>query len=236
MIQVSPKGVVFDLDGTLIDSIPDVVCSINRLLAEERRRELLPAEARMMVGEGATSMIERAFAATGHAVRGAALAALTDRYLAIYRCFPVIHTKPYPGVGNVLKEFQDAGIVMGVCTNNPHEISVLVLEQLGMLELFAAVIGGDALAVKKPDAGHVRAVLDAMGTTTNTAIYVGDSSTDVTAARNAAMPVIAVSYGYSRTAPEALGADILIDRFDELPGAIARLTDLHCTATTAPYG
>ncbi|HJO69660.1 MAG TPA: HAD-IA family hydrolase [Rhodospirillales bacterium] len=218
-----PAGVVFDLDGTLIDSIPDVVGALNRLLAEESRRALTLDEGRHMVGEGARPMVERAFAATGPSIPEEGLAALTERYLAIYRRYPVVETTIYPDVRDVLEAFRAAGIVMGVCTNKPHEMSVLVLDRLGLSGFFAAIIGGDVLAMKKPHAGHVVAVLDAMGISARDAVYVGDSQTDVDAARNVPMAVIAVGYGYSRIAPEALGADVLIADFGALPQAIANL-------------
>jgi phosphoglycolate phosphatase len=223
MARARLAAVVFDLDGTLIDSIPDVVGALNRLLAEEGRRAVAWAEARAMVGDGAGAMVRRAFAATGETAPEDALPALTARYIDIYRRYPVVETVAYPGVPEVLTRLRAEGMALGICTNKPHEMSMLVLETMGLAAHFEAVLGGDALAVKKPDPGHLDAVLDRLGATRAGAVYVGDSPVDVAAARNAALPVIAVTYGYSRVPPASLGADLLIDRFDELPGALARL-------------
>ncbi len=221
-------AVVFDLDGTLVDSIGDIVGAANRLLAEEGRTALAPDHGRALVGEGATALVRRAFAATGAAPAPDALAELVARYHALYRSHAVAETTVYPGVTEALTALADAGAVLGVCTNKPHGISLVVLAELGLAGYFAAVLGGDALAVKKPDPAHFTAVLDAMGLDAmgagpRRAIHVGDTPTDVAVARNAGVPVIAVSHGYSRVAPGELGADALIGHFADLCPAIAAL-------------
>ena len=224
------SSIVFDLDGTLIDSLPDVIGAMNTLLSEEARRPIAVAEGRRMVGEGAVAMVERAFAATGDAVEGAELQALTDRYVGHYRATPVKETTIYPGVLDVLQHFADEGIVMGVCTNKPHGMSRIVLDALGMDRYFTSVIGGDVLEVKKPDATHVFAVLDEMGVARDGAVFVGDSPTDMTAARNAGLPSVAVAYGYSKVPAEELDADVLIQEFSALPEAVARLVPIASAA------
>ena len=176
-----------------------------------------------MVGEGAASLVERAFAATGPAPPPAALAALVERYRAIYERHPLDQTTIFPGVAETLTALSDGGAILGVCTNKPHAISLVVLAELGLAGHFAAALGGDALAVNKPDPAHFAAVVDAMGANSRSAIHVGDSPTDVALARNANIPVVAVSYGYSRVPPADLGADALIDEFAELPNAIASI-------------
>ena len=216
-------SLIFDLDGTLIDSLPDVVLAANRLLAGEGRREITLAEGGGMVGEGARPLVERAFSTTGAPVEEGRIDDLVRRFVALYRAAPAERTIVYPGVEKTLAALAADGVPLGICTNKPHEMSMLVLETMGLAAHFEAVLGGDALAVKKPDPGHLDAVLDRLGATRAGAVYVGDSPVDVEAARNAALPVIAVTYGYSRVPPAALGADLLIDRFDELPGALARL-------------
>jgi phosphoglycolate phosphatase len=216
-----PAAVVFDLDGTLIDSIPDVVGALNRLLAEEARRPLSLDEGRRMVGEGARAMVERGFAATGSRAADHAMADLTRRYIAFYRAAPAADTIIYPGVMAVLDQLCAAGVNMGVCTNKPDEMSRLVLHELDMARYFNSVIGGGALPVQKPDARHLFAVLEEMGADPSAAVYVGDSPVDIETARNANVPVVAVSYGYSRIDPDSLGADVLIDDFHDLPGALA---------------
>ena len=216
-------AVVFDLDGTLIDSVGDIVGAANRLLAEEGRAPVSADAGRAMVGEGAVPLIERAFAATGAPVPAAALPGLLDRYRAIYERHPIDETTLYPGVIETLEALADDGAVLGVCTNKPHEISLVVLAELGLARHFAAVFGGDALPVRKPDPAHLDAVIDAMGAAKPSAIHVGDSPTDVAVARNANVPIIAVSHGYSRVPHAELGADALIDSFTELRPAIAAI-------------
>lgn len=221
--EILNPAVVFDLDGTLIDSLPDVTAALNRLLAEEGRRAVTPDEARNWIGEGARPLIERGFAATGAAAPGDALPGLIERFVAHYRTAPAAETIVFPGVERALAALAARGVPMGVCTNKPHEMSRLVLAALGLDGYFASVIGGDALPVKKPDPGHLHAVLDEMGCSREGAVYVGDSPTDVAAGRNAGMRVIVVSWGYSRVPPAELGADALIDGFDELADALARV-------------
>ena len=223
MPNATGGAVIFDLDGTLIDSLPDVVGAMNLLLAEESRRAITVAEGQRMVGEGAVAMVERAFSATGATVSGSALEALTARYVTHYRATPVKDTTIYPGVLDVLRRFESESIPMGVCTNKPHDMSRIVLDALGLDRFFSAMIGGDALEVKKPDAGHVFAVLDEMDADRDTAVFVGDSPTDMAAARNAGLPSVAVAYGYSKVPAEELDADVLIQDFSALPDAIASL-------------
>ena len=216
-------AIVFDLDGTLVDSIGDIVGAANRLLTEEGRATLSHDEGRAMVGEGVASLVERAFAATGPVPTPGTLADLVERYRAIYERHPLDETTIYPGVAETLTELADSGAILGVCTNKPHDISLVVLAELGLAGFFAAALGGDALAVRKPDPAHFSAVLGGMGAASRYAVHVGDSPTDVAVARNAGVPVIAVSYGYSRVPPADLGADALIDEFTALPGAIASI-------------
>ena len=219
------EAVVFDLDGTLIDSIPDVVAAMNQVLVEEGRRPISLDEGKSMVGEGPGPMIRDAIALTGDTIDAAQLPALVERYIAFYRATPADHTIVYPGVRDVLEQLAGDGVIMGVCTNKPHEMSNLVLDALGMDHFFKAVIGGDALAVRKPDSGHVHAVLDGMKSSSSSAAFVGDSPTDMQAARNAGLPSVAVSYGYSIVGPENLDADILIPEFFELPAALTQLAE-----------
>lgn len=222
-----PAAVVFDLDGTLIDSLPDVIAALNRLLEEEGRRPVTIDEGRHLIGEGAAPLVSRALAATGSQATDKDLAALVERYLVLYRAVPVEFTTVYPGVVEVLDGLRDANVAMGVCTNKPDGMSRIVLAALGLDSHFASVIGGDVLPVKKPDAGHVFAVLEEMGAAVGTTIFVGDSPTDMSAARNAGLPSVAVSYGYSGVPAAELDADMLIDRFSALPDALASLSNNH---------
>lgn len=215
-------AVVFDLDGTLIDSAPDVAAALNRLLAEEGRRTLTLPEVQQLVGEGAGALIERAWAATGTAAAPDAVRPLVERYLAFYRAAPADHTHVYDGVREELARLAASGARLGICTNKPDGMTNLVLETLGLAPLFAAVVGGDYVR-RKPDGEHIRETLRRMGAEGLPRVYVGDSRTDVLAARDAPLPVIAVTYGYARMPVEELGADLLIERFADLGPAIAKV-------------
>jgi phosphoglycolate phosphatase len=219
------SAVVFDLDGTLIDSAPDVAAALNRALAAEGRRPLSLSEVQQLVGEGAKPLIRRAWAATGPELPEADLPAALERYLGEYAARPSEHTVVYDGVIEVLDRLEAEGLTLAVCTNKPSIMTRLVLEALGWSGRFRAVVGGDDTAYPKPDGRHVLETLERMGHGVEGAVYVGDSATDVAAARAAGLPVVAVRWGYARMEPEALGADLLIDRFADLPEALTRLTE-----------
>lgn len=216
------RAVVFDLDGTLIDSAPDVRAALNRLLVEEGRRSLSLPEVQDLVGEGAAALIERAFAATGTPAAAEAVGRLVDRYLAHYRDCPADHTIVYDGVTAQLEALRAAGWRLGICTNKPLAMTELVLGALGLAGYFDAVVGGD-FPHRKPDGEHVRETLRRMGAEGWPAVYVGDSATDVRAAHDAGLPVVAVDWGYARMPVAELGADRLIGHYDQLPAALAAL-------------
>ena len=221
--EYSDLAIVFDLDGTLVDSIGDIIGAANRLLTEEGRAPLTRDEGRDMIGEGAASLVERAFAANGPKPSPKTLTKLVERYRAIYERHPLDETTIFPGVVETLSALSDNGAILGLCTNKPHDISLVVLAELDLARYFSAALGGDALQVRKPDPAHFAAVIEAMCARSRRAIHVGDSPTDVAVARNAGVPVVMVSYGYSRVPPTDLGADALIDEFTALPRAIASL-------------
>lgn len=213
-------AVVFDLDGTLIDSAPDVAQALNTLLAEEGRRILTLAEVQELVGEGAVALIERAWNATG--APAASVGALVTRYLAHYRADPAGHTVIYEGVVEELARLRAGGVKLGICTNKPDGMTNLVLEALGLAPFFDAVVGGD-FPRRKPEGEHVRETLRRMGAGVEGAVYVGDSRTDVLAAHDAGLKVVAVDWGYARMDPADLGADILISSYRHLADALAAL-------------
>ena len=219
---MNPGAVVFDLDGTLIDSAPQVLHATNGLLAAHGRRALTAAEIKPMMGKGARVTIERALAATGSVPDDPALDRAVDDYLALYLDDPASHTGVYPGVFEVLARLAADGVALGVCTNKPGATTLPVLQALGLDRYFRAVLSADDVppARRKPHPDHLTETLARMATDADDAVYVGDSQVDVQAARNAGWPVIAVAYGYAEGDPRALGADRLIDRFADLPEAL----------------
>lgn len=218
------RAVVFDLDGTLIDSAPDVANAVNRTLAELGRSPLGPGVVRPMIGDGVRPLLEKALAATGPAPTPEQVDAGIGRYLHFYRTEPAAHTVVYPGVRETLRQLADQGLRLGVCSNKPHEMTVLVLEALGLANLFRAIVGGGLLPVQKPDAGHIGHVIALMAVSKAETVMVGDSEVDMAAARNTGVRSVAVSYGYARGAAGELDADVRIDSFDLLPKALNRLS------------
>jgi phosphoglycolate phosphatase len=207
---------IFDLDGTLIDSAPDLHRSLNAVLAEQGRASVGLDGIRAMVGDGAAKLVERGFADTGKAIEPAALPELVQRFLVHYSAGRHALTTAFPGVAETLAELRGRGCRLGVCTNKPYAPTMEILELLGLSGFFGAVTGGDSLPVRKPDPGHLLGTLDLLGAPAANAVMIGDSANDVAVARAAGVPAVVVRYGYTTTPVEELGADAIIERFDEL--------------------
>ena len=216
-------AVVFDLDGTLVDTAPDLHAHLNALLAELGRPGLALAEIRPLIGDGARALLQRGLAASGGLPAGADLEALFLEFLTRYTAQPVRFGAVYEGVAAVLDALQAEGARLGVCTNKPQVPSERVLAALGLERYFPVVIGGDRLAVRKPDPGHLRAVLERLGARPARAVMVGDSATDLLTARAAGVACVLVSFGYTPVPAAELGADRVIDRMAALPDALAAL-------------
>jgi phosphoglycolate phosphatase len=215
--------IVFDLDGTLIDSAPDLHQAIGRLLAEHGRPELPLAQVKRFIGDGAAKLVQRSLDAAGLADGGEALATALARFLAIYEADPSRFTRPYPGVPETLAALAAEGRRLAICTNKPAAATRLVLRDLGLAPLFAGVSGGDSLDVRKPDPAHVLDALARAGGDPASAVMVGDNEHDMAAGRGAGLPVVAVTWGYARVPIAELGADRVIERFEDLPTALASL-------------
>ena len=217
-------SVVFDLDGTLIDSLPDVLACLNLMLAEDNRRPLNSSELRNLVGRGVTPMVEDAYSMTGQTVSSPVqLKDAVQRYLKHYKSNPVGHTVIFPNVIDTLGKLKQKGFCMGICTNKPYEMTLLVLEGLKIDVFFDGITGGDNLPFNKPDPRHILTTLELMKSEASNAVMVGDSWVDVKAARNAGLPVIAVNYGYNSDPVESLNADTVIEDMALLPEAIKKL-------------
>lgn len=215
--------VAFDLDGTLVDTAPDLVGSLNAVLAE-RRLPALPLEtARLMVGRGARALIERGFAAAGEPLDGEEATALVERFIEIYRGRIADQSRPFDGVEPALDALAAQGAVLAVCTNKRTDLSLALLDALDLTRRFAAVVGADRAPAPKPDGRHLIAAVGEAGGRIDRAILVGDSASDVGAARAAGAPSVVVGFGYTEIAPADLGGDHLIEHFAELPALAARL-------------
>ena len=221
----SIEAVVFDLDGTLIDSAPDLRTAVNRMLAEKGRRGLDLGAVTAMVGDGVHKLVERALAATGDGAPAAGeIARATRRFIGLYEGHGAVLTRAYAGAVEALKCLRDEGYALGICTNKPHGATCEILAALDLEGYFSAVLGGDSLdGVRKPDPRHLLAAVERLGATRENAVMVGDNENDVAAARGAGIPMIAVAFGYAKVPVAELGADAVIGHFDELPEAIRRL-------------
>lgn len=214
-------NLVFDFDGTLIDSVADITQALNATLALYGRAALTVAQVRTMVGDGSGTLLRTAFRATGEPIPEEALPDVLKRYSDIYLEHPADASCIYPGVAETLGALAESGIRLGLCTNKPERISRRILDMIGLAPLFGAVAGGDTLPVRKPDGRPVAWVMEQLGG--GPAAMVGDGINDVLSARGAGIPVVLVSYGYPRGDVRTLGADVIIDRFAELPAALERL-------------
>ena len=216
-------AIVFDLDGTLIDSVPEVRAAINQLLEREGRRTLSLTEVKGLVGEGAIATIERVLELTGEAGTPDQVSGYLQDYLSIYLSNPAKNTAIYPGVVETLETLESQGVIMGICSNKPQATTLPVLEALGLDRFFCAVTCGDNVPYRKPDGRHVTLTLEKMNASGKDAVFVGDSETDMEAARDAGIPAIAVSYGYCHIPLDQLCSDAIIDRFPDLLDALARI-------------
>jgi len=225
LAQTSLAGAVvaFDLDGTLVDSAPDLVGSLNVVLHEKGLPALTLKQARPMVGRGARAMIEQGFAAAGEPLDAAESRVLVRRFIAIYRDRIAFESRPFDGVETALSDLTGAGARLCVCTNKFTDLSLALLDALDLTRHFAAVIGPDRAPAPKPDARHLIAAVEAAGGRIDRAVMVGDSAADVGAARAAGAPSIVVSFGYTEIAAAELGGDCVIDHFSQLPPLAARL-------------
>ncbi|MDF1793517.1 MAG: HAD-IA family hydrolase [Thalassobaculaceae bacterium] len=214
------RAVVFDLDGTLIDSADDLGAAANRLLAAEGRRALLESEVRRFIGDGSRVFVQRAWAATGDPADDSTLDALVPRFIAEYESDVAGSTRPYPGAIETMARLKAAGLAVAVCTNKPQRPAEMVLESLGFGAFVDTVAGGDRFPYRKPDARHLIATLDLLGVSAGVAVMVGDNEHDMAVARGAGTGAVLVSYGYARTPLAEIDADARIDTLSALPGLL----------------
>ena len=215
--------VIYDLDGTLIDSAKDMQLAVSRVLADHGLPPVTEDDVRVFMGQGSKVTMAKAFAKHGRALDDTALSAVTREFVRYYEADPVGHTVAFDGVAKVVGQFDRLGLKQGVCTNKFEKPSRTILEHLKLMPPIADLAGADTFPVRKPDPRHILMLVERMGRDPKRAVMVGDSIHDVEAAHGAGLPAVLVSWGYTTQPASELGAEAVIERFDALPEAIGRI-------------
>jgi phosphoglycolate phosphatase len=217
---MSAPTVVFDLDGTLVDTAPDLANTLNTIFAREGLPPVPYERARNLVGDGARAMIERGLKFEGRRLAGGETDRLFRDFIDHYSAHIADHSQPFSGVVEALDVLAGRGCRLAVCTNKLEWLSVRLLDALGLSSRFAAICGQDTFKAAKPDPAILRGTIARAGGAAERAVMVGDSSTDIATARAAGIPVVAVDFGYTDTPVSELGPDRVISRFADLPAAV----------------
>ncbi len=211
-------AIAFDLDGTLVDTAPDLVRALNAVIVPRGLPAVPLADVRAMVGRGARVLLERAHARSGAEMQDGD--ALVAEFIEIYKADVAAESRAFPGVEDTLAWLKHAGARLSVCTNKPSVLSDLLIAELGLAGYFERIVGPERTSAKKPDAAHLR---DSLGGAFARAALIGDSAPDVGSARAAGLPVIVMSYGYSENPAGSLGADRVLHAFGDVPRALAEI-------------
>jgi phosphoglycolate phosphatase len=213
---MAARAVVLDLDGTLVDTAPDLAQATNHVLAQYGRRAVSLDEIRSLVGLGARKLIKRGFALTGPQLADDLVEPLFEQFIDYYGSHISERSRPFPGAVALLERCREAGIKLAVCTNKQETLSVKLLAELELSGYFSAVVGADTIGVAKPDPAPYREAVRRAGATVATSLMVGDSGTDILLARAVGVPVIAVSFGYCDRPVAEFAPDHLVDHFDDI--------------------
>ena len=213
---MAARAVVLDLDGTLVDTAPDLAQATNHLLAENGRRAVTLDEIRSLVGQGARKLIRRGFALTGEDLAEDRVEPLFEQFIDYYGRHISERSRPFPGAVALLERCRESGIRLAVCTNKLEGLSLKLLGDLDLSGYFSAVVGADTMGIAKPDPAPYREAVRRAGASVAGSLMVGDSGTDVLLARAVGVPVIAVSFGYSDRPVAEFAPDHLVDHFDDI--------------------
>jgi phosphoglycolate phosphatase len=219
--------VIFDLDGTLVDSAPDLADTLDTVLGEQGLAPVGLEGTRALIGHGIAALVRGALIQRGCEMGEAEFSAILERFLHIYSGQLSAKTQTYPGVRRALVTLRRARWRLVVCTNKREDFSRKILEDLGLLPEFDVIAGSDTFGVAKPDPAHLTRTLPQGPPAPHLAIVVGDSAVDVEAARAAGLPVIAVAWGYARRPAHELGADEVVDSFEQVPAIVEKLARAH---------
>lgn len=216
------QGLIFDLDGTLVDSAADLRQALNQVLLADNRRPLTLEETKQFIGDGPFELIRRSFAATGDPPPEDKFGDCLQTFLHTYSTMKPDPAQIYPGVVDILRHYREAGVALGLCTNKPEKETFNLLKKLHLLNFFGYIAGGDTFTRRKPHPDHLTNVITALDVPLTGCVMVGDSNNDVMAAKGARVPVIILHYGYDKDVAR-LPADAFIDRMADLPMAIQKL-------------
>jgi phosphoglycolate phosphatase len=225
--SLAAATIVFDLDGTLIDTAPDLIDTLNVVLEREGLPPVAYDTARNLIGGGAKMMILRGVQLEGRVLAPGRLEELFADFIAHYTDHIADRSRPFPGLIEALDDLTARGARLAVCTNKLEGLSLLLLQQLKLADRFEAICGQDTFGIQKPDPEVLRRTIAAAGGDPRRAIMVGDSATDIRTARAAGIPVVAVDFGYSDKPVAEYEPDRLISHFAELPGSIAAIFSAH---------
>jgi phosphoglycolate phosphatase len=220
MFEFQPTAIVWDLDGTLVDSAPDLASALNTVLDKRGFFSHSIDVVRTMIGNGVPKLVERGFNAVGMRLEPAQLDELVAMFVKEYRACATDQSRPYPGIVEALQKIQAMNIPMGVCTNKPEDLTTQILEGLGLATYFSSVVGGDTTSTRKPDPQPVLACLRGLVSEPASSLMIGDSIHDVHAAHAAGVVVGVVPWGYRSAPVEELGADFVLRDLAGLPGLI----------------
>jgi phosphoglycolate phosphatase len=220
---MTARTIIFDLDGTLVDTAPDLIDSLNVLFEREGLTPIALETGRSMIGGGVKRLIERGLSLKGRTFTPAQVDELFNDYVSHYSEHIADRSRPFPGLEAALDILAARGSRFAVCTNKLQWLSVRLLDRLGLSSRFVAICGQDTFGVQKPDPEVLRRTIAAAGGDLGDAVMVGDSATDITVARAAGIPVVAVDFGYTEVPVATLKPDRIISHFDALPAAVHKL-------------
>jgi phosphoglycolate phosphatase len=220
----SARTIVFDLDGTLVDTAPDLISALNFVLEREGLAPVPLHSARNMIGAGARKLIERGLELEGRSMSFEEVSRLTGDFIDYYAAHIADASRPFEGLESALDDLSARGFRFAVCTNKLEWLSKLLLDQLGLSARFSAICGADTFGVSKPDPAILKQTVARAGGQLSSAIMVGDAGPDIGVARRAGIPVIGVEFGYTEVPMADLKPDRLIKHMRELPGAVESLT------------